>query len=288
MQKQNFQEYVSLRKEIDSIKKCVTDYMGFLILGIGAAFSVWGTIGAKSTETYNVILPLGYSSLAISMVAVFMLFILIYKFISHNRYVGYSILLTQEIWDEKSNKKFDGESLMLWELCVNQLRKKEVIGSAKITEELVVYNEQNKVIDIEPSPSTISTGLWFLFKALFRVQKSTSWGFPLTIVRIFVVVVWSCVVFGTYALYPTIIAGEFGWYNSSTLAMGFLGVVVLSQIFLWLNIASKTHSIMAGSSTVSSFAIKFRPIREQALKEVYDISAVWKELTNPHQFNNSK
>jgi hypothetical protein len=281
MQKQNFQEYVSLRKEIDSIKKCVTDYMGFLILGIGAAFSVWGTIGAKSTETYNVILPLGYSSLAISMVAVFMLFILIYKFISHNRYVGYSILLTQEIWNEKSNKKFDGDSLMLWELCVNQLRKKEVIGSAKITEELVAFNKQNKVIDVEPTPSTISTGIWFLFKALFRVQKTTSWGFPLTIVRIFVVVVWSCVVFGTYALYPTIFAAEFGWHNASTIATGFLVVVVVSQIFLWLNIATKIHSIMVGSSTVTSFANRFRPLRKQALEEVYGISAEWKDLSNP-------
>jgi hypothetical protein len=287
MQKQNFQEYVALRREIDSIKKCVTDYMGFLILGIGAAFSVWGTIGAKSSDNYNVILPLGYSSLAISLVVVFMLLILIYKFISHNRYVGYCILLTQEIWDEECKTKHDIDSLMLWELCVNQLRVKEVIGSAKILEEHVAFNQQYKIIDTEPSPSTISTGLWFLFKALFRFQKSASWGFPLTIVRIFVVVVWSCVVFGIYALYPTICMGTFGWHNESTLALGFLGIVVISQILLWLNIATKIHSIMMGSSTVTSFAERFRPVRKQALEEVYEITAQWKGLTNPYKYYNN-
>lgn len=278
MQKQNIQEYLAIRREIASIKKCVTDYMGFLILGIGAAFSVWGTIGAKSGGT-NALLPLGYSSLAISMVAIFMLYILIYKFISHNRYVGYCILLTQEVWDAESETPH--ESLILWELCVNQLRKKEVIASAEILEELRAFNEQDDALDIEPKVSTAAAGVWFLFKALFRFQKSYSWGFPLTITRIFIVVVWSCVAFGTHALYPAIQAGNYGWNGESSLAIGFLSLVIISQCILWLNIASRIHAIMVGSYTVASFAKKFRPVRKQVLEEVYSITATWKDLSSP-------
>jgi hypothetical protein len=276
MQSQNIQEYQSIRREIDSIKKCITDYMGFLILGIGAAFSVWGSITANSTGP-DTIVGLGYSSLAISLVAVFMLFILIYKFISHNRYVGYTILLTQEVWDENSKDKYT--SLILWELCVNLLRIKEVEVTAKVAYELEEINKEHQVLDTRPQISTLTAGLWFLFKALFRMQNTSSWGFPLTIVRIFVVVVWSCVAFGIYALSPVILYGAYVATTHAPMALLFLSVVLISQFILWLNIAQRIHSIMVGWDTVSSFAKRFRPVREQVLKEVYKVEADWVNVT---------
>lgn len=51
MQKQNILEYRIIRKEIDSIKKCTTDYLEFLFLIAGIVFSAWGAINAISDIT---------------------------------------------------------------------------------------------------------------------------------------------------------------------------------------------------------------------------------------------
>lgn len=165
MQKQNVTEYKIIRSEIDAIKKCMTQYMGFLLLGAGAALSAWGGISAlsKGPLTHP---PIAYSSLALSLIAVSLLFILVYKFNSHNRYAGYCLLLSQEMWDDANDREDD---LLIWELCVDLLRVSNAEAAKKIPLEYGEYVQTSQIDERNIPRSSLWLGLSFLFLALLSI-----------------------------------------------------------------------------------------------------------------------
>ena len=121
---------------METIKKCITDYMGFLFLLVGGSFSAWAGIAILSKG--EMIFPaIGYCSLGLSLIAVLMLLILVYKFISHNRYAGYCLLLSREIWQ----KSQPDDALLIWEVCVDQLRASRAVDPEHVPDE---YKEQPK------------------------------------------------------------------------------------------------------------------------------------------------
>jgi hypothetical protein len=93
MQAQNVTEYLEIRKEIADLKDCITTYVGFVLAG--SATAVWGLAG-RTSDSENGHIAMALASIFLSFVSIFVLFLLSYKFTSHNRYVGYSKLLTHE------------------------------------------------------------------------------------------------------------------------------------------------------------------------------------------------
>ena len=96
MQSQNLSEYILVRKELQEVKNCITQYMGFVLGGSSLSFiGVW--FSRRNGEDF---LAPAYISLSLSIIVVLVLVILFYKFNSHNRFAGYRKLLIQEVWDE--------------------------------------------------------------------------------------------------------------------------------------------------------------------------------------------
>lgn len=253
-------EYENLRKEIESIKKCITDYQGYLFTGSGVLITAWGLTAALQQNSTLARHIVGSVALAASLVATFMMAILVYKFVSHNRCAGYSLLLTSEVWPQEH----DGTELILWELSVSWLRANE----SPDRNALDAYGEFEEVFRHEKTSSRASTllsGLIFLVQALTSFQKSSSWGFPVTVVRIFAFMAWGLVAAGTLLHYDTL--ANFSLMPFTVYKIGALlwcSVMVL-QTLLWLNIAKRFHSVMVGNSTVLRFAHRFLPIRQALL-----------------------
>ncbi len=272
MQKQNVTEYKMMRSEMETLKKCITDYMGFLFLLVGGTFSAWGAIAAlsKGKMSYP---PIGYASLGISVIAVLMLLILVYKFISHNRYAGYCLLLSKEIWEKHQRE----DELLIWEVCVDQLRASDAEESAHVPPE---YKEQfEKVFPAVRKIREEQTNgftMWFLFKALFQFQKTFSWGFPITILRIFLIVIMFGILFGGYILlWPIALEDCTAGEARSVMAIVVFAVVLALQFGFWVYIARRFQSLMDGHDTVLKFCARFRPIRERILNQNFGITAKW-------------
>src|SRR5438067_87634 len=114
MQLQNVSEYKAMRHELTHVRNCIGRYFGFVIFGAGPAF--W-LLAAKASEK---ILDAEMSCAAILFadVSMLILFLLSYKFTSHNRYAGYSKLLTHEHFSAKAALD---KHIYLWEICVDIL-----------------------------------------------------------------------------------------------------------------------------------------------------------------------
>ena len=89
-------EYLRIREEAESVKICMTDYVKFLVLGIGVAFYAWGN--SVVTVAPEKLWIIALSAFCIAVISGLLLLVLIYKFISHNRYVGYCQALSLEDW----------------------------------------------------------------------------------------------------------------------------------------------------------------------------------------------
>ncbi len=287
MQKQNVSEYKIIRSEAETIKNCITDYVKFLFLIVGAVISALGISLSKTDLTHISIAYSSISSIVISFLVISMLYILLYKFISHNRYLGYSLLLCQEKWkNEGSEKKgFQDDDLIIWELCLNQLRKFDAIASAvsakiktdpkKCQEYYQEYQEyiKNYITKIETDPKKCQEyqeyqeyiedknniekpkekvkDFCFLIKSIiFMSPKTSSWEFPTAITRIFLSI--SCLFFligfiGFSILSRSIFVSATTCTGiiTSIIAFIILFISLIFQILLGLDIAKKYHSILA-------------------------------------------
>lgn len=280
MQVQNINEYNALRKENESIKKCITDYLGYLFLGIGAVISAWGGLVVVSDQ-YKVKLSVGYSAMAISLVITFMFLILVYKFISHNRNAGYCVLLSEEVWvkEPKINNKHSDDDIVAWELCINILRaldlNKQNTPPIELTDREEYLNEHVEIVDTPQERVTLWVCLGFFFRTLFRVHRATSWGFPVTITRIFFTFVFLCAFLGVFLLWSSA-----NWTFSidvndtqQVVTFGYLVIIIIIQIVTWSKVVRRFHSVMVGEDSVLEYTNRFRDIRKHVLKERYDIKA---------------
>jgi hypothetical protein len=273
MQRQNITEYTLLRKEIESIKKCITDYVGFLFLTVGGAFSIGAGISALAKNNITN-LPLAYSALAVSYIAISMLYILMYKFLSHNRYVGYCLCLSQEKWSDAA-ERYDGD-VLIWELCLTLLRILDIKNIEK--RKVVIPQEYEQFDDVFNIVSSSHVGIkrpncvWFFFKAMVRQYKSVTWGFPITIVRIFLIVIVSCVFITILLLYPYFEKCASGDRMCGAIT-GVFALSALYQIFLGYMISKRFYEVMDGESTVLRFNNKFEVIRLNILEKIYKVNA---------------
>lgn len=274
MERQNVAEYKIIRKEIEAIKKCITDYMGFLLIGVGTSYSALGGIVAiKRNDIYYD--AIAYSSLAISFIAISILYILLYKFISHNRYVGYCLLLNQEIWDQNDCRYDD---IFIWELCLTLLRKSEIAKHAEVSQNDRISEEDKELDSIllkvkqQQASYGVMDDILFFIKSLLTIQKTPSWGFPTTIVRIIFIVILSSVGLCVYNIVPVFKKIS---PNNLDATIPIIVTALLFHLLLWYGVARKYHIIMKGHENVINFCSRFIPIRNDILRKNFDVSAKW-------------
>jgi len=135
MQAQNVEEYKAIREELARVRGCVTSYVSFVVLGSGPAF---GFLAGKTSEKTSD-LAMGFAAILLAVVSTLVLFLLSYKFTSHNRYAGYSKLLTHERFTKTSIPA--DEDIFLWEICLDKLRASDR-GNDK-WKDLLRYCEEN-------------------------------------------------------------------------------------------------------------------------------------------------
>lgn len=242
MQKQNLDEYKILRAETESVKKCITDYMRFLFIGIGVLFSAWGKLSIGN-DVENTI-PMAFSALLVSVLAMCMLLLLIYKFVSHNRYAAYCLLLNQETWIPDSSNP---DHMLIWELSLATFRQDTAGAVAKI----------------HPSISSLK----YLCGVVLSPSPSKSWAFPFTIVRIFVVMVLPCVTWGAYHTIPFALKVFHSADLDSVLTFIVLVSIFIFHIRIWTIVAQRLHSLMEGDYTITRFSERLRPTREKVLSK---------------------
>ncbi|WNJ19378.1 hypothetical protein [Pontibacter sp. G13] len=115
MLKQSVKEYELLKNEVKSIRDSITRYFGHIIGSNSVAFLIFGFLrrGAKNASAESTH-PEGPVSellqifenpdfiLSIELVYILAIYWVInYRFIAHNQYVGYLQLLSQEIWHSR-------------------------------------------------------------------------------------------------------------------------------------------------------------------------------------------
>lgn len=262
MQIQNVAEYLEIRKELTALKDCITTYVGFVLVGSAAA--VFGLAGrASDGEPVQIAMALG--SIFLCLISTCVLFLLSYKFSSHNRYVGYSKLLAHE---ELKSDSLSPNSLFLWEICVDKLRdcnyKKDLlwryckqvqpwtfgVGSLRAR----IEEQVNEV----PQSATSLRGLLLL---LFGTgEKRGSWKFPVSVARVFAALNFILVLFAGYFFHA---APSFYWLRRVTV------VLFVLLVFAWLMFLSKLYDQVAGIERVESFCWLFVPIRSKFLHQLY-------------------
>src|SRR5947207_3774565 len=133
MQQQNVAEYKLIREDMGRIRTCTTSYMGFVILGSGSAFWYLGSKAFEKQTDFST----GVIAMLISILSTLILFLLSYKFTSHNRYAGYSKLLTHERYDTEA---LIGKNFFCWEICVDIVRA-WAFDTPKLMEDLAALGD---------------------------------------------------------------------------------------------------------------------------------------------------
>lgn len=258
MQCQNVKEYEGIRSELTTLRNCVTLYVGFVVSGSAAAF--WGLVARTDDKVH-----IGLAALLLAIVSVFILFLLSYKFTSHNRYAGYTKLLTQESFGQNCGLECD---LFCWEICLDRLRESDcerhgltrecsdcrILGLEDIASHVV------PISGIKPSKDKGSFWRGWILIGHAGKEASGSWKFPIYVVRIFAAIDLMFALFAVYFLVPP---------NGKRLIPPplYLAVLLPLLLILWTVILSKLYKQMAGSETVEAFCWKFVPIRYHFLHE---------------------
>ncbi len=269
----NVTEYKLLRIELESIKKCITDYMRFLFILVGASFSILGGIGAITNEDIYK-LPIACSVLAISYIALSLLYILMYKFISHNRYAGYCLCLSQEEWNNDSNVC----DIILWEVCVTLLRQKDIKmyrDGVAIPDEL--KDDSGNIISSNKSDDNFLKRLRFFIGTMLFARKTDSWGFPVTIVRIFLIVIISCIATYIYFIVPTIYDCIAGVNGTRVVVIMFI-IAFIIKVLIGCSMINHFYFIMKGDYTIYKFCEHIKHIRKRLLEVNYGIDVSYIKL----------
>jgi hypothetical protein len=272
MQSENVPEYKAVREEITTIKNCITTYVGIVVLG--SATSFWG-LAARASEKEPERLAMGFVSILLGITSMFVLFLLSYKFTSHNRCAGYSKLLTQERFELKDPI---GDNCSCWEICLDRLRASDskLEGLSEYYQHLKIkalsscseeeLEEQFK--DISGSKPEKDHWGWGWFYGcslmLWSSEGMGSWKFPVYIARIFAAMDVIFVLFAAYFLHS--VSGQ--QYIPPGRREVLLLLLFVALGLSWMTFASKLFKQMDGSETVEAFCWKFMPIRAKFLREL--------------------
>jgi hypothetical protein len=237
--------------------------MGFVILGSGSAFWYLGSKAFEKQTDFST----GVIAMLISILSTLILFLLSYKFTSHNRYAGYSKLLTHERYDTGS---LIGKNFFCWEICIDIVRgwafdRPRLMADLAALGDCVrpINNLEEKVQALFPGGDA-KKDKWNRLRGCFLMlsctgEKSGSWRFPLYIARVFAAINITLVYFGVYPFFA--VSGH--RYQRIGLALLFCVVIIL-----WMQFLSKLYKQMLGSETVEAFCWKFVPIRARLIREL--------------------
>ena len=127
MRNENIEDYKLSRNEMREVKNCITTYMGYTFGGAGLFAGALVFLKSGDFDT-NIALAFCNAICGISIIVSLVLWVLFYKFNSHNFHAGYCKLLNKESWllrpgapPESSHKKSD--DFLAWEWCIGELRK---------------------------------------------------------------------------------------------------------------------------------------------------------------------
>lgn len=268
MQHENITEYKLIRKEMLNLKDCITNYIGFVLGGSGAAVFVLFSISGPSASVFGK----AYTALVISTIISLVLMILIYKFNSHNRFAAYCKLLNHERYELPVD--FNSNELLLsWEITVERLRYSDIndqwlINLAKKGIEAKELDEKKLVKLLEKytgkkadvDNKKLRKGVWLLPKTILGRAVSKSWGFPPFVVAIFFLLCFGFFIVGLYETYEVIRLNSIEGTDQIILGL-FAIFILIIQTSLWWRYFGKLHTLMKGSATVSGFFIRYLPIR---------------------------
>ncbi|KAA3618540.1 MAG: hypothetical protein D8M58_21390 [Calditrichaeota bacterium] len=280
MELSNFKEYRFLRTELQNLKNCITNYMGFVLGGSGLSFIAFQLLSNKGPLNTEYVAQI---SLILSIVISLVLSIIFYKFNSHNRYAGYCKLLNQE----HINIKTTAESLDLirdidiesWEICVNRLRHSDFEDKPfknlyegyhitdVITQDLQIsveyYSGRNNAAD----KHRFWKGILLIFELIVGRVNTRSWQFPLFVTGIFAILVLIYLIASLY-FYSHVYTFDLeqGTFNASNIAYIALFLLLLR---IWYTFICKLFSLLKGGASVDAFCWKFLPIRYSFLRHKF-------------------
>lgn len=293
MEKANLKEYELVREETEFIRDCITTYMGYAISGSGAA--LFGLAALRVFGTENRIIT-SYVSFTIALLLSMVLGVLIYKFNSHNRYVGYARVITDERYDfsSKAPPTYDGAHVA-WEICMDRLRM--------INNYPARFNILARAVSIHwQAPNDAAGALDWMLKsyiggpgapqideertirgfrqlglAILGRSRTNSWAFPPHVVAIFLTLVLIYFLIGAYCTFGVLLDGtnapelkavnpELGSasYRFAVLYFFAIGIFVV-LIYLWRAFCRRLCLLMEGSTTVDSFSFRFMITRAEFL-----------------------
>ena len=180
----NEKEYKIIRDEIQNLKNCITNYMGFVLGGSGISYAGLISIGNNINKEEAV--SIAFLSIILAFVVSLVFLILIYKFNSHNRYAGYCKLLNQEQLLLKNNENINpGDiDIMSWEICVDRLR------SSKFNSWIL-----EKMLD-----ELVKEGVLSQDQRDRKNKKSESWQFPFPVSVVFFILSAIFIIYSIYLI----------------------------------------------------------------------------------------
>jgi hypothetical protein len=277
MEPQNIDEYKGLRHEIAALKSCITTYIGFVFLVVSTAFwQLAKEIPLRPSRTMAVV------ALMLGLGLKLVLFLLLYKFVSHNRYCGYCKLLEQEMFEGKGrgNGKCP-EAVFIWEVCLDRLRSSDFRPDG-LALEIKYYGggpPQTATLETKarqfsgPAPTADqgrSRKGWRLLLRSGSEERGT-WQFPLYVARIFAAIDVGLFGLGVALLLPRHAAGIWGGWREAPLHLlpSLLFWLLLFVLLLcWRKLMADLYRQMKGSQTVDAFCWKFVAIRYRILHDL--------------------
>lgn len=276
MQAENLQEYTLIREEMIQLKDCVTSYMGFVLGGSGLAIFGLASIEPVSGSV------MAYFSLILSLIFSLVLVILLYKFNSHNRYAGYSMLLNQERHDKNQTDMNNQTQLVAWELCMERLRRSDIKPKqlTLLLTKIKTQMDPETIKDLAwiinkytgPNPPIDKgkriKGAYHLILSLRGKVKTNSWAFPAFVVSVFFTLILAFILAGIYGL--VIFSLDAKSISRELVVLWVVSLTILTmQGYLWQTFCGKLYALMSGSATVDGFFWRFMPIRAAYLNEYH-------------------
>jgi hypothetical protein len=299
MIKYNVKEYEIIRNEMQNIKSCITSYLS-LIIGT-SGISIFAVSYIEIRKEPIEIITIIYFFVAILLTAIY--YVLIYKFISHNRYAGYLRLISQEVKfgllhpenetnNANSKQNFIDKDILVWELCMCKLNNAKPIDDFPIElwqDKLFFnFNSHGKPIPFQNEPNiwsaknilikvwnklkisgpeidhlSIWEGIFLLIRGIFNKEISRSWKYPLYVT--YMVLVFNLMFLSLFIYYNT---DEKGFLTTVGLTSKVVIVSLIAiYILLWYGCIKELHKIMLGSKTINSFCWKFLQFRIEALNQ---------------------
>lgn len=277
MQSQNVREYELVRQDMVEIKECITKYMGFVLGGSGAAIFGLSALKFSTQECF----ALAYASSFLTVSITLVLFLLFYKFTSHNRFAGYCKLLNHERYRKNNNCSFP--QLLTWEMCMDRLRASDLISAQESVEkfediDISEIDGQNKkrlfhlLEKLSGKEASVdknkhTKGFKLLLKTFRGKSSSSSWGYPPFVVTLFFLLCLGFLSTGIFGTILSIFDGKILALSKLTLCVIMI-IILICQYIAWRFFCGKLYSLMEGSNTVDAFYLRFIPIRTEILNEL--------------------